>query len=411
MDTIHTEIDIASLRDEFPLLHQEVNGKPLVYFDNAATAQKPLTVIESITEYYTGYNSNIHRGVHHLANIATDAFEQTRRAVAQLLHAREDREIIFTSGTTDSINLVATSWGQRYLQPGDEILVSLLEHHSNIVPWQMLCERTGAQLKVIPLLASGEWDIEAAERLLCPRTKLVAVNHVSNALGIINPVERIIALARHHGAKVLLDGAQSVAHFDVDVQLLDCDFYCFSGHKLYGPTGTGVLYGKAEVLEEMPPYRGGGEMIKTVSFSGTTYNDIPHRFEAGTPNIEGVIALDAAVRFIQQEERHQWWRHEDSLLRYATDRLRMVPGLRLFGDVSNKVSVMSFLIAGIHPYDLGTLLDQQGIAVRTGHHCTQPLWEHYGVPGTVRASLAIYNTHEEVDQFISALNKAIQLLT
>jgi cysteine desulfurase / selenocysteine lyase len=411
MQAIGTDIDIYALRDEFPVLHQEVNGKPLVYFDNAATAQKPLSVIESITSYYTGYNANIHRGVHHLANLATDAFEQTRKDVARLLNAREEREIIFTSGTTDSINLVAQTWGKEFLQAGDQIVVSLLEHHSNIVPWQMLCEITGAELKVIPLLPDGQWDLQAAERLFGDRTRLVAVSHVSNALGVINPVAEIIRLAREWGARVLVDGAQAVSHFDVDVQALDCDFYCFSGHKLYGPTGTGVLYGKAEVLENMPPYRGGGEMIKTVSFSGTTYNDIPHRFEAGTPNIEGVIALGAAVRFIRQEQRHKWWQHENSLLVYATEQLRSIPGMRIFGDVVSKVSVISFLIGDLHPYDVGTLLDKQGIAVRTGHHCTQPLWDHYRVPGTVRASFAVYNTREEVDAMIEALNKAMRLLS
>ncbi len=402
--------DVEQLRDEFPLLHQEVNGYPLVYLDNAATSQKPFSVVESITNYSLGYNSNIHRGVHHLANLATEAFESTRKKVAAMLHTTDVREIIFTSGTTDSINLVAQSWGRKFLKEGDEIILSMLEHHSNIVPWQMVAEETGAVIRVIPVTPKGEWDMAAVDQLISHKTKLIAVNHVSNALGTINPIEYIIEKAKAVGATTMIDGAQSVVHFDVDVKKLDCDFYAFSAHKLYGPTGVGVLYGKAEVLEKMNPYRGGGEMINTVSFDGTTYNDIPYKFEAGTPNIEGIIAFGAAVDFVNSLDGEWVKQHEQELLAYATEKLKSIDGLKIYGEAENKVSVISFLVDGIHPFDLGTLLDNQGIAVRTGHHCTQPLMNHFGIPGTVRASFAIYNTKEEVDMLYNALVKAIAML-
>lgn len=402
--------DVEQLRDEFPVLHQEVNGYPLVYLDNAATSQKPLSVVESITNYYLGYNSNIHRGVHHLANLATEAFESTRKKVAAMLHTTDVREIIFTSGTTDSINLVAQSWGRKFLKEGDEIVLSMLEHHSNIVPWQMVAAETGAVIRVIPVTPKGEWDMAAVDQLISNKTKLIAVNHVSNALGTINPIEYIIEKAKAVGATTMIDGAQSVVHFDVDVKKLDCDFYAFSAHKLYGPTGVGVLYGKAEVLEKMNPYRGGGEMINTVSFDGTTYNDIPYKFEAGTPNIEGIIAFGAAVDFVNSLDGEWVKQHEQELLAYATEKLKSIDGLKIYGEAENKVSVISFLVDGIHPFDLGTLLDNQGIAVRTGHHCTQPLMNHFGIPGTVRASFAIYNTKEEVDMLYNALIKAIAML-
>jgi cysteine desulfurase / selenocysteine lyase len=405
---VQSETD--KIRDEFPILHQEVNGHPLVYFDNAATSQKPMKVIEAITEYYTGYNANIHRGVHYLANLATDAFESTRNKVTAFIHARENREIIFTSGTTDSINLVAQTWGRQNIQSGDEILLSMMDHHSNIVPWQMLAEEKGAIIKVIPVNAIGEWDLSDIKNLLTSKTKLVAVNHVSNSLGTINPVKDLIQQAHELGAKVLVDGAQAVVHFPVDVQDLDCDFYCFSAHKIYGPTGTGILYGKSELLESMPPYRGGGEMIKTVSFSGTTYNEIPHKFEAGTPNIEGVIALGAAIDFALELGWENVSQHENELLEYATTKLEALEGLKIYGTSSKKVAVISFNVEGIHPYDIGTLLDKQGIALRTGHHCTQPLWDFYGVPGSLRASFAVYNSTEEIDLFINALQKALTML-
>lgn len=407
---VETASYTEEIRKHFPLLHQEVNGHSLVYFDNAATSQKPQVVIDALARYYQEYNANIHRGVHYLANLATSAFEETRAEVRRFLNAKEEREIIFTSGTTDSINLVAQAWGRANLQAGDEILVSTLEHHSNIVPWQMIAEERGAVLKVIPLNEDGSWSAEQALGLITPKLKIVAINHVSNSLGVINPIKPVIDAAHAVGAKVLVDGAQAVVHFEVDVQALNCDFYCFSGHKVYGPTGTGILYGKADLLEHMPPYRGGGEMIKSVSFSGTTYNTIPHKFEAGTPNIEGFIGLGYALKYAKSLGWENVKEHESQLLSYATQQLKEIEGMRIFGDVKNKVSVISFLVEGVHPYDLGTLLDKQGIAVRTGHHCTQPLWDWYGVPGSVRASFAVYNTLEEVDRFVAALRKALMLL-
>ncbi len=410
MDDVVSIGAVEKIRKHFPILQQEVNRKPLIYFDNAATSQKPLSVIESITEYYQEYNSNIHRGVHHLANIATGKFESTRQKVADFLSTDDLGEIIFTSGTTDSINLVAQAWGRLNVHSGDEILVSELEHHSNIVPWQILAQEKNAIIKVIPVTDKGEWDLSNLEELLSERTKIVAVNHVSNALGTINPIEIIINRSRQVGAKILIDGAQSVVHFEVNVKSIDCDFYCFSAHKLYGPTGVGVLYGKREVLEAMAPYRGGGEMIKTVSFTGTTYNELPHKFEAGTPNIEGIIAFGSAIDFATSLDKDWVQFHEKQLLDTATSFLQEIEGMKIYGTSAQKVSVVSFLVDGIHPYDLGTLLDQQGIAVRTGHHCTQPLMERFKIPGTVRASFAIYNSIEEVNIFAEALRKSVKML-
>lgn len=405
-----TTPDIEKLRKEFPVLHQQVNGHPLVYLDNAATTQKPQIVINAIDDYYQRYNANIHRGAHHLAHIATEAFEGTREKVKAFINARESAEIIFTSGTTDSINLVAQSWGRQNLKARDEILLSMLEHHSNIVPWQLIAEEKGAIIKVIPVNEKGEWKFDEVDSLLSSKTKMVAVNHVSNALGTINPVKQLIERAHAVGAKVLIDGAQAVAHFAVDVQQLDCDFYAFSSHKMYGPTGVGVLYGKRELLEIMPPWRGGGEMIKSVSFEKTTYNELPHKFEAGTPHIEGVIALGAALDFLQPLEWSAVHEHEVALLNYATQQLEAIDGLRIYGTSKNKVALISFFVDGIHPYDLGTLLDKQGVAVRTGHHCTEPLWNHFGVVGSFRVSFALYNTKDEIDLFFTALKKAITLL-
>lgn len=409
MDTLN-DTQVAAWRKEFPILHQQVGSYPLVYFDNAATTQKPLSVIESIDTYYKNYNANIHRGAHYLAHKATEAFEETRTRIQQFLHAHESAEIIFTSGTTQSINLVAQSWGRKNLHAGDEIVLSEMDHHSNIVPWQMIAEERGAVIRVIPVTDEGEWNLEVARTLINGKTKLVAVNHVSNALGTINPIEEIIALAHAQGAVVLIDGAQAVAHFEVDVQALDCDFYCFSGHKIYGPTGTGILYGKRALLEAMPPYQGGGEMIKIVSFSGTTYNELPHKFEAGTPHIAGFIGLGEAIRFVQQQDKLAVAHHEEALLDYATKAVTGIEGLRIYGTAKRKIAVLSFFVEGVHPYDLGTLLDKQGIAVRTGHHCTEPLWNRFGIPGSVRASFAFYNTFEEIDRFVAALQKSLQLL-
>lgn len=403
-------LDIMAIRRQFPILHQQVNEQQFVYFDNAATTQKPISVIDCISNYYKHYNANIHRGAHRLANISTEKFEGTRDKIRKFIGATKKEEIIFTSGTTDAINLVAQTWGRKNISEGDEIIVSMMEHHSNIVPWQMLAEEKRAVLRVIPVTSEGELDITAFEKLLNSRTKLVAVNHVSNSLGTINPVELIVARAHQAGAKVLIDGAQAVSHFAVNMQQLDCDFYCFSGHKLYGPTGIGVLFGKLSILNEMPPWRGGGEMIRSVTFEKTTYNEPPFKFEAGTPNIEAVIALGAAISFIQGIGWSEMQMHETQLLETCTSALSKIDRLRIFGTSEHKTGVISFYADGAHPYDLGTLLDQYGVAVRTGHHCTEPLWNHYGVPGTVRASFAIYNTEQEVLKFIKALQKTIKLL-
>jgi cysteine desulfurase/selenocysteine lyase len=402
-------IQVNAIRNLFPILHQEVNGHPLIYFDNAATTQKPVAVLDAIQQYYEKDNSNIHRGAHTLADRATRQYEETRESVRSLLNAREAAEVIFTKGTTESINLVAKTFGSKFIQKGDEILISTLEHHSNIVPWQMLCEQNGAILKVIPITDSGELILEEFEKLLSSKTKLVSIVHASNALGTINPVKSIIAAAHAVGAKVLLDGAQSASHLEVDVQELDCDFLAFSAHKLYGPTGLGVLYGKRELLEEMPPFLGGGEMIREVTFEKTTYNTIPFKFEAGTPSIAEVIAFKPALDFIFTTGKKQILAHENDLLDYATGILRDVKGLIPVGTAPEKVAVFSFNIQSMHPYDVGQLLDAKGIAVRTGHHCTQPLMRRLGLEGTVRASFAVYNTRAEVEVFAQAVSKIASL--
>lgn len=402
---------ISKVRQDFPILHQEVYGKPLVYFDNAASSQKPKVVIDAISDYYNQINSNIHRGVHFLSQQATDAYEAARETIRKHLNAEKSHEIIYTKGTTDGINLVASSLGQGLLKSGDEILVSQLEHHSNIVPWQMLCERSGAVLKVIPINERGELIQAEFEKLLSAKTKLLAVNHISNAMGTINPIKEMIQKAHEYGAWVLIDGAQSVPHMAVDVQDLDADFYTFSGHKLFGPTGVGVLYGKEELLEMMPPYQGGGEMIAEVSIEKTTYAGLPHKFEAGTPNIAGGIVLAKAIDYVNQIGLDAIGAYENELLHYGTQRLKsQFPDLRIIGEAENKASVISFLLGDIHPYDVGVILDKLGVAVRTGHHCAQPIMQHYGINGTIRASFAFYNTKSEIDQMIDALDRAHNML-
>lgn len=405
-----TELDIARLREQFPVLNQQVNGRDLVYLDNAATSQKPRAVINALVDYYTGYNANIHRGIHTLAEKATKAYEQTRETARQFINAATTEEIIFTRGVTEGINLVASSYAKVFLTKGDEIIISGLEHHSNIVPWQLACEATGASIKVIPVKDNGTLDIEAYKALLSNKTKLVAVNHASNSLGTINPVKEIIDLAHEVGAVVLIDGAQSGAHLPIDVQQLDCDFYCLSAHKMYGPTGTGILYGKKALLEKMPPYHGGGEMIKEVSFEKTTYNDLPYKFEAGTPNIADVVAFHYAMTFILETGREVMAAHEHDLLVYATERISRLKGVKIYGTGAEKLSVVSFTVEGIHPFDIGQMLDARGIAVRTGHHCTQPLMDRFKIEGTVRASFAVYNTRKEVDQLVEALERVINFM-
>lgn len=403
-------LDISKIREQFPVLQQEVNGHPLVYFDNAATTQKPKVVLDALNDYYSTMNANIHRGVHTLADRATAAFEETRTSVQAFLNAREREEIIFTKGTTDGINLVAASWGRANVQAGDEIIISALEHHSNIVPWQMLCEEKGAILRVIPVDDKGDILLDEFEKLLSDRTKLVSLVHVSNALGTINPVEQVIPKAHAKGAVVLIDGAQASSHLEVDVQALDCDFYVFSGHKLYGPTGSGILYGKRSLLEAMPPYQGGGEMIKEVTFEKTTYNDIPYKFEAGTPNIADMVALRYALDFVTTLGKKNIADYEDELLAYATEKLSKIEGLRLVGTAKKKVSVVSFVVEGVHHFDIGMMLDAKGIAVRTGHHCTQPLMKRFGLDGTVRASFSVYNTKEEIDRLADGLKAVIKMM-
>ncbi|NWK57101.1 cysteine desulfurase [Verrucomicrobiaceae bacterium N1E253] len=401
-----------TLRADFPILNQEINGAPLVYLDNAATTQTPLAVVEASARYYASINANIHRAAHKLAREATIAHEAARRTVSTHLNAAHDHEIIFTSGTTDAINLVSNTLAlSGRIGNQDSIIISGLEHHSNIVPWQMLCERTGAQLKVIPVLDDGTLDLEAYQQLLDDSVKLLAVNHVSNALGTINPVQSMIRQAKQVGALVLIDGAQSAPHLNIDVQDLDCDFYAFSGHKIYGPTGIGILYGKENILNELPPWRGGGEMIKEVTFEHTTYNDLPFKYEAGTPDIEGAIALAAAIDYMNKLGMDHIAAHERSLQELATAALQELPGMQFYGTAANKAAVISFGIEGIHPYDLGALIDQMGVAVRTGHHCTQPLMARFGIPGTVRASFAAYNTEEEVTRLVQAVKKASMMLS
>ncbi len=404
-----TSLDLAKIRAEFPILARKVNGQPLVYLDNAATSQTPLAVIEAISDYYKHTNANIHRGVHSLSQEATDQFEGAREKIRAHINAAHTHEVIITSGTTHSINLVAYGFGH-LLDQGDELIVSELEHHANIVPWQMLCERTGAKLKVIPMTQDGTLDMEAYSNLLNARTKVVFVNHVSNALGIINPIEYIIKEAHAVGAAVLIDGAQATPHMVPDVRGLDADFYTTSAHKICGPTGIGMLYGKEEWLRKLPPYQGGGEMIDQVSFEKTTYADLPHKFEAGTPNIAGGVGFGAAIDYMHSIGFKTLAAHENDLLLHATEKLKKIDGMCIYGDVPNKVAVISFNVAGIHPYDLGTLLDKMGIAVRTGHHCCQPIMDHYKIPGTVRASFAFYNTHEEVERFIAGVEKAVGML-
>lgn len=405
-----TALDIEAIRKEFPILHQQVNGRNLVYFDNAATSQKPLVVIDALIDYYKGYNANIHRGIHTLAEKATKAYEATRATAKAFINAASEEEIIFTRGVTESINLVAATYGRTFIKEGDEIIISGLEHHSNIVPWQMVCEANKAKLKVIPVTDEGELDLDTYKKLLSSKTKLVAVNHASNSLGTINPIQEIITLAHATGAVVLIDGAQAGAHIEIDVQALDCDFYCLSAHKMYGPTGTGILYGKKELLEKMPPYQGGGEMIKEVTFEKTTYNDLPYKFEAGTPNIADVVAFKYAFDFINQLGKENIAAHEHALLTYATERISTLKGIKRVGIAKNKVGVLSLTVEGIHHFDIGQMLDARGIAVRTGHHCTQPLMDRYGIEGTVRASFAVYNTKTEVDQLIEGLERVINFM-
>jgi cysteine desulfurase/selenocysteine lyase len=404
------KMDIEQIRADFPVLHQEVNGKPLVYLDNGATTQKPQVVIDAIANYYRTTNSNVHRGAHTLSDQATQMFEDARTTMQKFLNAAKSEEIIWTRGTTESINLVAQTWVRSNVKAGDEIIISGMEHHSNIVPWQMVCEQTGALLKVIPVLDDGSLDYDAYLKLLSDKTKFVAVVHVSNALGTLNPVEDIIREAHKVGAKTLIDGAQAVAHWDIDVQALDCDFYAFSGHKLFGPTGLGVLYGKEELLNAMPPYQGGGEMILHVSFEKTTYNVLPYKFEAGTPNIAGAIAMAAAIDYLNSLDRVALAKHEDALLARANELAAQTDGIRLIGTSKNKASVFSFLIEGTHPHDVGTLLDQQGIAVRTGHHCAMPVMDQFEIPGTIRASFTFYNTLDEVDALFKAIEKVKMFL-
>ncbi|MFD1062720.1 aminotransferase class V-fold PLP-dependent enzyme [Winogradskyella litorisediminis] len=403
-------LDVQKIRKDFPILNRKVNGKPLIYFDNAATSQTPQQVIDVIVDYYSNYNANIHRGVHALSQEATDAYEQARHKIQKHFNAKHPHEIIYTSGTTDSINLVASGFST-LLKKGDEVIVSALEHHSNIVPWQMLCERSGASLKVLPMNNDGELVISELDTLLTENTKLVFVNHISNALGTINPIETIIEKAHAVGAAVLVDGAQSCPHIKPDVQALDVDFYVCSAHKICGPTGVGMLYGKEEWLKKLPPYQGGGEMIAEVSFEKTTYADLPHKFEAGTPNICGGIAFGAALDYMNAIGFDAIAAYENELLEYATEKLLQIEGLKIYGTAENKTSVISFNIGNIHPYDIGTILDKMGIAVRTGHHCAQPIMDFFKIPGTIRASFMFYNTKEEIDTFISGLKKAVMMLS
>ena len=403
-------LNISKIRAQFPILNRKVNGKELVYFDNGATTQKPQVVIDAETNYYANENSNVHRGVHFLSGLATDKFEETRNTVQAFIGAKHNHEIIFTKGTTDSINLVANGF-RTLLKKGDEIIISEMEHHSNIVPWQMCCEQSGATLNVIPLLDNGSLDMNEFDNLLSENTKLVSVTHISNALGIINDIETIITKAHNFGAKIMIDGAQAASHISLDMQKLDADFYCFSAHKMFGPTGVGVLYGKENSLNALPPYQGGGEMIKEVSFSGTTYAELPHKFEAGTPNIAGVIAFKAAIDFITGLGVETIAKYEDELLQYATAEILKIEGVKIYGTAKNKSGIISFNIEGLHPYDIGMIVDKMGVAIRTGHHCTQPIMDRFNIPGTARISLAVYNTKMEIDICINAIKKAKMMLS
>lgn len=402
--------DVENIRKDFPILQTTVNGKPLVYLDNGATAQKPSAVTNAIVEYYNGYNANIHRGVHHLSQVATDAHEHAREKIRAFINAAKAHEIIFTRGTTESINLVASSYGKAFINAGDEVIITAMEHHSNIVPWQMLCEERGAVLRVVPMNAAGELDMQAFEALLSNKTKLVAVTHVSNTLGTVNPIKEIVAKAHAVGAVVSVDGAQSAQHMAVDVQDLDADFYCFSGHKLFGPSGIGVLYGKEDLLNAMPPYQGGGSMIKQVTLEKTTYNELPFKFEAGTPAIEAAIGLGVAIDYVNAIGIDNIAAYEHELYAYAIEQLSAIEGLRFIGTAKERVSVASFLVGNIHPYDMGVILDKLGIAVRTGHHCCQPIMDIFAIPGTVRASFAFYNTKAEVDALVAGVEKAKMML-
>ncbi len=397
--------DVQKVRADFPILSERVHGKPLVYLDSANTSQKPRSVIEAMDDYYRHTNANIHRATHLLSERATALYEGARTKAAAFINAPDARAVVLTKGTTDGINLVSQSYARTTLKPGDEVLISWLEHHSNIVPWQIVCEQTGAVLRVAPINAIGEIDIEAFEALLSPRTKIVAISHVSNALGTINPVADMIRMARERGAVVLIDGAQAIPHLPVDVQALDCDFYVFSSHKMFGPTGVGVLYGRRALLEAMPPYQGGGDMIASVTFEKTTYNALPYKFEAGTPNIGGVVGLGAAIDYLMAVDRAAALVHEDAVLDYATERLRDIPGVRIIGEAARKTGVLSFVLEGVHPHDAGTILDSEGVAVRTGQHCAQPVMDRYGITATIRASLAIYSTREDIDALLRALER------
>ena len=404
------KLNIEKIRADFPILSREVNGKPLVYFDNGASSQKPKQVIDVISHYYEYENSNIHRGIHTLSQEATNAYEEARKTVQSFINAEHDHEVIFTAGTTESINLVTSSFGKKFIQKGDEIIISTMEHHSNIVPWQMVCEEKGAILKVVPINDKGELLMKEFENLLSEKTKLVAVTHVSNTLGTINPVKEIIKKSHQKGALVLIDGAQAVPHTKVDVRDLDCDFYVFSGHKMFAPTGVGILYGKEAILNDIPPYQGGGDMIKTVTFEKTTYNCLPHKLEAGTPNIAGGIGLAAAINYMNTIGIDKIEAYEHELLNYATEQIKQIDGVRIIGEAENKASVLSFLVEGTHPSDIGMIIDKLGIAIRTGHHCTEPLMNRFEIPGTARASFAFYNTKEEIDIFITALKRAVKML-
>lgn len=408
MDIQLQALDIDQIREEFPILHQEVNGFPLIYFDNAATAQKPRSVIDALIHYYSKYNANIHRGIHTLAEQATSEFEETRKKVGGFINSREPEEIIFTRGTTEGLNLVAATYGRANVKAGDEVIISAMEHHSNIVPWQLLCEEKNATLKVIPIDEAGNLVMDEYKKLLTDKTKIVSVCHASNSLGTINPVAEIIALAHEAGAVVCIDGAQAVPHLLIDVQQLDCDFYALSSHKMYGPTGCGALYGKRKLLEAMPPYQGGGEMIAEVTFEKTTYNDIPYKFEAGTPNIADISAFKEAIRFIENLGKENIAAHEQILLEHAHRKLQEIDGIKVIGTAADKVSLVAFTVEGIHHFDIGMMLDAKGIAVRTGHHCTQPLMDRYGIEGTVRASFAVYNTTNEIDKLAEALHRLIK---
>jgi cysteine desulfurase/selenocysteine lyase len=405
-----SQFDVAAIRRDFPILHQTVNGKPLVYLDNAASSQRPKSVIEAISRYYEHDHANVHRGVHTLSQRATDAYEGARETIRRFINARDTKEIVFVRGTTEAVNLVAQSFVRTGFEPGDEILISGLEHHANIVPWQLLREQVGAVLKVIPINEQGEVDFAEFEKLIGPRTRLLALAHVSNALGTIVPVEKFIAVAKQHGVPVLLDGAQAIAHTAVDVQALDCDFYCFSSHKMLGPTGMGVLYGKRERLEAMPPWQGGGDMILSVSFEKTTFNQLPWKFEAGTPHISGAIGLAAAIDYLERIGMDRIAAYEHELLEYATERLSQIPGLRIIGTAANKAAVVSFTLEGIHPHDIGTILDTEGVAIRTGHHCAMPVMEFFKIPATARASMSFYNTREEIDRLVAAIEHTRKVL-